>query len=288
MFGYVKPVPSELLVKEYEFYKATYCGVCRAMKRHTGFFSNATLTYDSVLLALVRMLFVDDSMLSAKRGRCIAHPFKKRGMLIENEALVYTARVFAILSYYKMRDDISDEGLLKRLLILPARPVLKRGKKRADKANLTELSEIIKSRLEKISELEKNKCESPDMVATPFGELLGEIFSHGIEGNDKIVLYQFGFHLGKFIYCADAAEDYSRDMKEGKYNPYLLMYGGEPLTDENRMTIRCALILECKQLEGAINLMPFGNRATIENIVRNIVYLGLVERISFLGKENEK
>ena len=30
MFGYVKPVAKELLVKEYEFYKATYCGICRS------------------------------------------------------------------------------------------------------------------------------------------------------------------------------------------------------------------------------------------------------------------
>jgi hypothetical protein len=77
LFGYVKPVPNELLVKEYEFYKATYCGVCRAMKHHTGFFSNVTLTYDSVLLALVRMLFVEDEKLSARRRRCVAHPLKK-------------------------------------------------------------------------------------------------------------------------------------------------------------------------------------------------------------------
>ena len=38
MFGYVKPVVGELLVKEHEFYKATYCGICRAMKKHTGLF----------------------------------------------------------------------------------------------------------------------------------------------------------------------------------------------------------------------------------------------------------
>ena len=60
MFGYVKPVHSELLVKEHEFYKATYCGICRAMKKHTGFFSNVAITYDSVFLALIRMVFVAD------------------------------------------------------------------------------------------------------------------------------------------------------------------------------------------------------------------------------------
>ena len=99
MFGYVKPVHTELLVKEYEFYRATYCGICRAMKKHTGTFSNVTLSYDSVFLALVRMLFVEDSEISAHNKRCIAHPMKKRTMLKENSALEYTARAFAILSY---------------------------------------------------------------------------------------------------------------------------------------------------------------------------------------------
>ena len=71
MFGYVKPVTSELIVKDYEFYRAAYCGICRSMKKHTGALSNITLSYDSVLLALVRMLYVEDKEISAKMKRCI-------------------------------------------------------------------------------------------------------------------------------------------------------------------------------------------------------------------------
>ena len=127
MFGYVKPVTSELLVKDYEFYKATYCGVCRAMKKHTGALSNVTLSYDSVLLALVRMLYVPDSDISAKMRRCIAHPLKKRCMLTENSAVEYTARAFAVLTYHKLLDDIADEKLGKRMLVSAARPIAASG-----------------------------------------------------------------------------------------------------------------------------------------------------------------
>ena len=42
------------------------------------------------------------------------------------------------------------------------------------------------------------------------------------------------------------------------------------------------LILECKRMEAAVNLMEFANRFTIENIVKNIIYLGLPKRIEFL------
>ena len=105
MFGYVKPYHPNLLVKEYEFYKATYCGICRAMKKYTGGLSNILHSYDSVFLALVRMLFIDESKIDAKKGRCIAHPIKSRPMLLDNPALEYTARALGILTDYKLLDD---------------------------------------------------------------------------------------------------------------------------------------------------------------------------------------
>jgi hypothetical protein len=279
MFGYVKPVSSELLVKDYEFYKATYCGICRAMKKHTGAMSNITLSYDSVLLALVRMLYIPDSEIGAGMRRCIAHPLKRRCMLNENSATEYTARAFAILTYHKALDDLMDEGAGKKILTAPLRPILRSGSRRAD---LGHVGKVIAEKLDEINKLEDAGCKSVDGPAALFGELLGEVFANGIEGSDALVCRQFGYHLGKFIYAIDAAEDYEEDRRAGKYNPYVLMYGGEPLTAENKSSIRCALILECRAMEGAVNLMPFGTRCTIENIVRNIIYLGLVKRADFL------
>ena len=285
MFGYVKPVTSELLVKDYEFYKATYCGVCRAMKKHTGALSNATLSYDSVLLALVRMLYVPDSDISAKMRRCIAHPLKKRCMLTENSAVEYTARAFAVLTYHKLLDDIADEKLGKRMLVSVARPIAASGAKRA---NIKDISAVISEKLKEITRLEKAGTASVDDPANLFGELLGEVFCHGLSQKDAIVTREFGYRLGRFIYAADAAEDYEDDRISGKYNPYVLLYGGEPLTYENRQSIKCALMLECRKMESAVDLMPFGTRYTIENIVKNIIYLGLTKRTEFLDKKDEK
>lgn len=283
MFGYVKPVVSELLVKENEFYRATYCGICRAMKRHTGRLSTVTLTYDSVFLALVRMAYIPDSELSSSMRRCIAHPMKKKNMLNENSAIEYTARAFGILTYYKMRDDLTDERAGKRMLLSLLRPIASDAKKRA---NLSELSDTVRDRLEKITEHERARTASVDEPASLFGELLGEIFSFGLSGEDKLVTYQCGFHLGKFIYAADAAEDYSEDKRLGRYNPFVVLYGGAELTAENKASIKCALLLECRALEGAVNLIPFGRKITVENIVRNIIYLGLTKRIEFLDGED--
>lgn len=285
MFGYVKPVARELLVREYEFYKATYCGICRAMKKHTGALSNVTLSYDSVFLALVRMLYIPDSDFVAEQRRCIAHPMKKRPMLKENPALQYTARSFAILTYYKLKDDLNDESGIKRLGVNAARPIISSAKSRAD---LTELEKTVADYLAEINKLEQNNCPSVDEPATHFGKLLGEIFAYGLNETDRLVPYQVGYHLGRFIYAADAAEDYSKDVESGSYNPYVILYEGKPLTDDNRSSIKTGLLLECKRLESAVNLLPFGSRATIESIINNIIYLGLTERIGFLDGEGNK
>ena len=132
------------------------------------------------------------------------------------------------------------------------------------------------------------RCDSIDEPAGLFGELLGEIFSYGYSGEARLVTYECGLHLGRFIYAADAAEDYEKDRRSGSYNPYLLAYGGADLTAENRSSIKRGLLLECSRIEAAINLMPFDGKATIENIIKNIICLGLVKRIDFLDERKEQ
>ncbi len=281
MFGYVKPVVKELLVKEHEFYKAAYCGICRSMKKHTGALSISTITYDSVFLALVRMAYIPDDELGSSMRRCIAHPMKKKCMLNDNSAIEYTARAFAILSYYKMRDDLTDEGVGKRMLVSAARPVLSSAR---SKAGLTDLAQIVRDRLEKISEIERKREPGIDSPAGLFGELLGEIFAYGFSGSDRTVLYECGYHLGRYVYIADAIDDYNKDREKNKYNPFVISYGGADLTLENKQNVKSALLIECSRLENAVNLIPFENKITIENIVRNIIYLGLVDRIKFLDE----
>ena len=285
MFGYVKPLVGDLLVREHEFYRATYCGICRSMKKHTGTLSNVTLSYDSVFLALVRMAYIPDLECRTELRRCIAHPAKRRPMLEENEATEYTARAFAILTHYKLLDDISDEKLVKRAAVSLARPITSHAVSLAD---LSDLEAIVADRLARITELEETKCPSIDEPAELFGQLLGEIFSYGYDGEARLVSYECGLHLGRFIYAADAAEDYDKDARSGSYNPYVIQYGGAPLTDENRQSIKTGLILECSRIEAAVNLMPFDGKATIENIIKNVIYLGLVKRIDFLDERKKK
>ena len=60
MFGYVRPHNPELRMRDYECYRAYYCGLCRAMGKCTGQCSRLTLSYDFVFLAAVRCYLADE------------------------------------------------------------------------------------------------------------------------------------------------------------------------------------------------------------------------------------
>lgn len=278
MFGYVKPFAPDLYVREYELYRAVYCGICKSMHRRTGFFSSFTLSYDSVFLALVRMLYGDRDI-KVKKARCLANPFRRRKIVAENPAIEYTARVCAILIYEKLRDDLHDGGFLKKcrsLLLLPYAAYAKR------RANLPLLSASVRDALSRLSALEREGVASVDAPATVFGELLGEVFAYGMKEEDRETLYDIGHALGRYIYAADAAEDYPDDVKGKSYNPYVLSYGGAPLDGEMKKTMQTSLTLTLGTLASALEYLPFGNAAAVESILKNTVYVGLPERLSFL------
>lgn len=284
MFGYVKPRPDDLLVKEYAFYRAAYCGVCRAMRKETGFFSSLTLSYDIVFLALARMLLTDRHT-CAKKCKCIAHPCRAKQCLTENEALSFAARISAVLSYEKCLDDKKDKGGHK-IRAFFALPSLRRAAKRA---KLPFLSRETEACLAELSAIEEAKTPSIDAPAAIFGDLLGLCFAEGLEGEEHALFYDVGYRLGIFIYAADAADDYMSDKKSGSYNPYVLLYpdgkgfdGGIP--DEIKSSLRLTLT----HLGEAVEKLPYKGDATLENIIKNTVYLGLPDRIELLGKPKNK
>ena len=284
MFGYVKPYPQNLLVREYDYYRAAYCGLCRAMRRHTGQCTAFSLSYDVLLLALVRMLYMEDTQTPVKKRRCVAHPLKKRPMMEENPALIYAAKVSSLLTYYKLKDDIADSKAFRRLLAKTALPIWGRGRKRA---KLSELDEKMQANLHRLRALEEQSCPSVDQVAEVFGELLGEVFSFGLEGADAIVTRAFGQGLGKFIYIADAIEDYPKDLKSNSYNPFRFLYGEEGITASQKKDIHTALVLQLCDVEKAMHLLPTENRDAVIHIIENTVCEGLPKRIRFLLQEPE-
>lgn len=290
MFGYVKIDTPELLVREHEYYKGTYCGLCHAMGRCTGQCSRLTLSYDVAFLALIRLALANEST-SFSQKRCIAHPFRKRNVMDKNDELDYCAYASALLSYHKIIDDLNDEHWLRRMATrLFLLPTARRMRKKAIReGELMLLDESCGELLGQISELERKSTQSVDEPAEIFGRFLGEMFASGLDGSKKIIAHSVGHHIGRWIYIADALDDMLDDKEKGRYNPFLLLYGSDLPSKEQSEDIAVALKLELMGAERALDLIDWGEDTTIKNIVFNILYRGMPQRIdAIINKNNEK
>ncbi|MBQ8509074.1 MAG: hypothetical protein IJ493_04120 [Clostridia bacterium] len=276
MFGYIKPVPAELKVKEYELYRAVYCGLCNAMGRSTSCVSRLSLSYDFVFLALVRMLLADESGKIEKK-RCAVHPTKKRPVLYEASQLDYCAKVSALLTYHKLRDDLADEHGFKRLACLALLPAAKYMRRRAK--GLEGLDSLIAGKLTELSALERENCPSPDRAAEPFGELMAAVCAHGFEENsaEGRIAAEIGRHVGRYIYIIDAVDDLKKDIASGAYNPFLALYpeNTEAEFAAHAQMVKNSLTMELMGIEAAVELIDQPKVPEYANIVRNIIYLGL-------------
>lgn len=281
MFGYVKPWTAELKVREYEFYRALYCGLCRAMKEETGWLSSFTLTYDMVFLAMARMLYGDSTAKTVRR-RCAAHPLLPHKEILPTEPIREAARLSAVLVYLKNKDDQKDERGLRRLRAYLLSPAFSSFHRRAKRRMLSERIEVL---LRELSEIEAKRLPSVDAPAEKSAELLGTVFAFGVE--EDTPLYKLGFLLGRIVYKTDAIDDYDEDVKRDRYNPYRAMYGDTGFTEASRKNAAAAIRHDLCELEKVILSLPFGDNEEIEALMKNILYLGLDARLDPKGTHND-
>lgn len=275
MFGYIQPDKAQLRLWEYEQYRAVYCGLCRSLGKHIGTLSRMTLNYDYVFLAMIRSALLGITP-EIKPSRCAVHPTKKRAIAEDDKALEYCAKVGTMFTYYKIRDDIADSRGLERLAAMAAEPLCRASLKRC--AGLEELSEKIKGHLQELSELEKRSCDSVDAVAELFGSVMREIFAFGLEDEANMrIAREIGRHTGRYVYLADALDDIEKDIKHNTYNPFVCMY--KDSVREKKDEIKTAVLLELKGLESALALVDFSTCPGYKNIVENITYLGMSDKI---------
>ncbi len=281
MFGYVKAFAPELKVREQEYYRGTYCGLCRTMGKCTGQCSRLSLSYDFAFLALVRILISGEKPEFEKKI-CPAHPLKRTISMKRSPQLDYCAYAAALLSYHKLKDDINDEKGAHRMIarfLMPEFSAMRRRSLR--RGGLSDLDSAIKEQLVLLGDTEKKQEKSVDRPAQIFGNILSDIVSGGFEGTNKKIAASIGLHIGRWIYITDALDDMADDMKKQRYNPFLLLYGGMP-PDSALNGISDALKNELSEAEKAFDLIDCTGNRDAGEILKNIIYLGMpgtVEKI---------
>lgn len=297
MFGYVKPDIAELKVKEYDAYRAVYCGICKSTGRALGHSARLALSYDSVFLAAARML-ASGAAPAFSDGKCAPHPFRKRQICSDCDEIRYASYITAILTYSKITDDLHDERGLKRLRARIVSPFAHRAAKRALKRGgpaVAEAARAVGASLSRLSDLEASRTASLDETAECFGALTAEIFAAGFEGAERRILYEIGRSTGRFIYAADAADDAVRDSVSGSYNPVVLSYGESAFEEDGKKrfltrTVGEALLrgamLDLSRLPPAAELLCEGGDPIISAIVKNIVFNGMPKVMNSIISKN--
>lgn len=282
MFGYVTPLKPELRVREYNEFRGYYCGVCFSIKDTFGNLPRALLNYDMTFLALLLDGLSEDKA-EAKAKRCLAHPTKKKSVIINNKAINYAANMNVSLAYFKALDDVQDDKSLKS----GALALLMSPYKKKFSSSINDINKIIKANLKELTQLEESKkFTSIDEICDPFSIIVGkilELYPHEIFNDSKEkreLLYSFGYTLGKWIYLMDALDDLEEDMTKNKFNPIDFLYNTEDLTykellDTSKETLEFSILncaYNCKSLLDDLEIQKN------KDILDNIISLGMMDK----------
>lgn len=289
MFGYVKPDKKNLLVKDLDLYKATYCGLCSVIKKRVSFILPFVLNYDFVFLAMVRTALTGEKSCVSK-GRCKYNPLKKCVYCICDQQALYTSRSALILTALKLEDDIKDKDtpLYKKLIAKPLYWHFSACIKKLTKGNeeYGELINKVRSSLERLSALENEGSAEIDLACEIFGNLMSDIASFGLESRQKAIAEEIGSAVGRYIYLADAIDDVDRDAKSHAYNPLIAKYGSVTAIKEQYHELDVALAMFAQRALLAINLM---DECEYTRIIDNIIRLGLgAEAYKIMTRNGDK
>ena len=279
MFGYVRINKMDLTFREYEHYKAYYCGLCKYLKRNHTELSRMTINYDiTFLMVLLSSIYQPSAQVFHEK--CIVDPVKKKKHII-NEITEYAASMNILLAYYKLEDDVNDEGDIKSRLV--RRAYRKSFKTAYDK--YPQKADFIKACLGELRSLEEDQSTSIDQTSNCFARLLEEIFDYkDDEYRDR--LRKVGFNIGKYIYIMDAYEDLDEDIEKGRYNPFT-----DYKDDREALKLRVDKLfgMTLSRLEEAIlDLDIKVNKSIIDNIIYSGVYLRYKGLINGADKKKQE
>ena len=258
MFGHVQANLSDLTEEEKSRYKAAYCGLCHTIGQRHGQIARLGLSYDLTFLSILLASLYEPEE-KCQSCHCIIHPCKQHCFLT-NEATIYAADMTVALTYYKCLDDWKDDRNLTHYLYALS---LKKHYQDVKEA-WPRQCEAIEKELDALSQIEQSKSTNPDAAANSFGRLMEELFVMRQDEWEKS-LRTLGYHLGKYIYFADAVLDYEKDCKRNSYNPLRFI---ETKPEEMRTALEGML----GYTSNAFEFLPLIQDASL---LRNILYSGV-------------
>ena len=261
MFGYVRPSAQDLPEGELNRFRTMYCGLCHTLSRRYGQAARFILNYDFTYLAI---LLSDGTAGMEDAGRCYTSPIRKRPYLKPTAAMELAADESVILAYWQLRDGVEDHTWLSSLKYRTGAGLLESAYRKAA-AYRPGFDDAVRCQLQTLSALEKAGNPSMDRSADAFAMLLSHAAAGVEEPVRRRVLEQILYHLGRWVYLIDAADDLKEDAESGNYNPVALRYGltGGQWTPESRREFAATLDHSIHQMAAAFELWDFGVWTTV-------------------------
>lgn len=253
-------------------FRQVYCGLCRTLGQRHGLAARFILNYDFTYLA---MLLSDGSAGETVCARCVAHPCRKRTMRLPDPAMELAADESVILAYWQLRDGVADHGFWGGLKYRFLSRLLQRAYRRAA-TERPGFDASTRRQLAVLAELEKTGCASLDQPADTFATLLAGAAEELEDPIRRRVLHQLLYHLGRWVYLVDAADDLKKDSASGSYNPLILRFGltEGKLDPESRREFVQTLDHSVHMIATAYELWDFGCWSAI---LESTIYTGLFQ-----------
>lgn len=213
MFGYINPDAPYLFVKDEKLYRAMYCGMCKSIGKGCGNFAKSALTYDMAFMTALMHNIAGQDVKIVKR-RCALHLIKRRPMAKPDDISLLLGCVNTALAYFKLLDDKQD-GDKKGFFAFAYKRGYKRTLKRHPKA-----AQIIERQMEEQRVLESAKCGVIDAACEPTAQMMVQLSRYVLGENATEHTDKLMYAIGKWVYLADALDDYDKDVKKGRYNVF--------------------------------------------------------------------
>ena len=270
MFGYVLPPLEALPQAEADRFRRIYCGLCHTLGSRYGPGARMILNYDFTYLAI---LLSDPEERSPACAQCVSSPLRRRAYQPATPALELAADESVILAYWQLRDGAADQAGLKGVGYRAAAGALSGAYGQAA-ARRPAFDGQVRQCLSELSVLEAERCPSMDAAADTFARILSSAAGGVENGVRRRVLEQMLYHLGRWVYLIDAADDLQKDAASGNYNPVALRYGltDGRWTEESRQAFAKTLDQSIHRIATAFELWDFG---VWTPLLEQTVYTGL-------------
>lgn len=283
MFGYVVPDKPNMFIKDFNLYRAYYCGLCKCIGKQYGQMMRFSTNYDITFLnALLHNVMEVEPQLAMES--CVLSPFKKKPIVLVDELSKTVTDINTMLAYYKLKDDISDEKSFKAWF---ATFFLIKGKYKKAKKRNPKIDAILQEgyALQSIAE---SSDASVDSAAHPFAQLLAKTVECVTQDKSNQYIYKLVYNLGRWVYFVDAIDDVQDDYAHKRFNPFLKGYDFKDRAtfiadkkDDLEFLLTSAQneMAECfKHLKSTIS----------EGVLTNILWHGLRERKNEIFRSETK